>query len=237
MLISIILPTYNERENIRRLIPKIEQELKHHRLRAEILVVDDTSPDGTAAVARKLNKRYGNIRALVRPKKEGIGAALRDGYHAAKGDVLVSIDVDSMEPSVIPRLVKKLEEGYDLVNGSRGILGKSYQKNSLKSYMKETLSLCGNFVLRTLFQTKLTHLSMNCRAVRKRAWRAIQTKEKGNLFLIEMIVQLKKKNYRITQIPIKFVDRKYGETKMQLGRQSFRFFLVIGRLAWQYWFR
>ena len=86
--VSIIIPTYKEVDNIKILIPKIESTFKD--IKHEIIVVDDSSPDGTIEAAKQLNKKYKNIRVIVRKKLEGIGAALRDGYDAAKYDLILS---------------------------------------------------------------------------------------------------------------------------------------------------
>ena len=90
--LSIVLPAYNEKKNISILIPQLENIMKKKGLKSEILVVDDTSPDGTALAAEELNKKYGNIKVIIRPKKEGIGAALREGYNTAKGKGIIDYD-------------------------------------------------------------------------------------------------------------------------------------------------
>ncbi|MGR3302420.1 MAG: glycosyltransferase [Candidatus Scalindua sp.] len=110
--LSIIIPTYNERENIKILIPEIEKTFGH--VNHEIIVVDDNSPDGTAKASEELNKRYGNIRVIVRKKKEGIGAAIREGYNSARNSIILSSDSDlSFTLSDTYRLYEKIQEGYD----------------------------------------------------------------------------------------------------------------------------
>jgi len=236
MLLSIVLPTYNERENIQRLIPAIERMLKQQKLKAEIIVVDDSSPDGTAAASRQIGKRYGNVRIIVRPKKEGIGAALHQAYDAAKGDIILSMDVDSLGPETIPKLVNKLNEGYDYVNGDRGTFGSWCKNRGMEGFTKECLSIAGNGLLRILFGAPLSQFTMNCRAFTRSSWRSITIKEKGNIFLIEMIVAMKKQGVRIAQVPVQFTDRKHGLSKMRLGIESIRFIRVLGRLVWEYRF-
>lgn len=235
MLLSIILPTYNERANIQLIVPELDRVLRREHISAEIIVVDDSSPDGTAAVVRGLAKKYRNVRLILRPKKEGIGAALRQAYNAAKGKYIASLDVDSLSADVIPRMLRKIEEGYDYVNGDRGTFGEWCKGRGFEGKSKEILSIAGNALLRVLFRARLSQFTMNCRIFRRTAWRSIKTKEKGNIFLIEMIVAMRKKGYRITQVPVKFRNRKYGESKMRLGGESIRFFQVLGRLVWNYW--
>ncbi len=112
--LSIVLPTYNEKDNINILIPRIEETFNH--INHEIIVIDDSSPDGTARVSEELNKKYGNIKVIVREKKEGIGAAIREGYNNANNSIILSSDSDlSFLPSDMHRLYEKVQEGYDFV--------------------------------------------------------------------------------------------------------------------------
>ncbi|HLC66817.1 MAG TPA: hypothetical protein VJK52_04210, partial [Candidatus Nanoarchaeia archaeon] len=110
-----------------------------------------------------------------------------------------------------------------------------YRGRGLEGWFKELLSIIGNGILRVIFRTPLSQFTMNCRMFHRAAWRSIATKEKGNMFLIEMIVAFRKAGYRITQIPVRFHARKYGQSKMRLGRESIRFLFVLGKLTWQYW--
>ncbi|MCX6813612.1 MAG: glycosyltransferase, partial [Candidatus Azambacteria bacterium] len=112
--LSIILPTYNEAENLKILIPQIEGEFKDGSL--EIIVVDDNSPDGTKELLETLNNNFKNIKLISRPKLMGIGSAIRDGYNLAQGEYILSSDADlSFKVDDMRRLYEKLNEGYDLV--------------------------------------------------------------------------------------------------------------------------
>src|SRR3989344_3391982 len=93
MRISIIIPTYNEAENIPIIIGDIEKTI-FKKYVGEIIIVDDSSPDGTGDIAKRLNKKYKNIIVINKEKREGIGAALRVGYNNANGDILISTDAD-----------------------------------------------------------------------------------------------------------------------------------------------
>ncbi len=116
--LPIVLPTYNEKDNIKILIPRIEETFKH--INHEIIVVDDNSPDGTARVPEELNEKYGNIRVIAREGKEGIGVAIREGYNNAHNSIILSSDSDlSFLSSDMYRLYEKVQEGYDFVWGSK----------------------------------------------------------------------------------------------------------------------
>lgn len=234
MDLSIVLPTYNERENIQRLIPKLEKIIARERWNAEVIVVDDTSPDKTYVIARALAKQYRNIRTIVRPKKQGMGAALRQGYDTARGEIIASIDVDSLDPEDIVRMVRKLGEGYDLVVGSRRAAGGKYEQRYIKTIIKHMLSNMANALIRVLFGTTLNDYSLNCRAMRRKAWNAIRTTENGNAFLIEMIIKMHFAGFKITQIPVVFHDRVYGQSKIRFLREGIRFLSKTFALAKEY---
>ena len=152
MDLSIILPTYNEKKNISIIVPQLEAMCKKHKISCEILVVDDSSPDGTAEEAKRQNKKYKNVRAIVRPEKQGIGAALHRGYDFAKGDLILSMDSDlSLDNEDIQKLINLMEEkGYDLVVGSRHLQGGGYEKRYLKTIVKSVMSTGGNLFIRDL---------------------------------------------------------------------------------------
>ena len=121
MKISVIVPTYNEAENIKKLIPMIDSVLKDYDY--EIIVVDDNSPDGTAEVAKKLAEQY-PVKVLIREKKKGLASAILYGFMNANGDVLGVIDADLQHPpELLGEMAKKIEDGYDIVIASRYVKG------------------------------------------------------------------------------------------------------------------
>src|SRR3989338_1924093 len=123
MELSIVLPTYNERKNIELLIPEIEKTLKRRKVSAEIIVVDDSSPDGTAEAARSLNRKYGNIVVEVRKGSRGIASAWFRGYGIARGKYIATMDADLCHsPEDLMKMCEKLPE-YDFVIGSRHMSG------------------------------------------------------------------------------------------------------------------
>jgi dolichol-phosphate mannosyltransferase len=228
MKVSVVLPTYNEKDNIKVLIPQLEQLFKKSKIDAQIVVVDDSSPDGTYKVARNLNKKYKNIKVLVREKKEGIGAALRYAYDRSDGEILISMDADlCLDIEEIPNFIKKIENGYDLVVGSRFLKSGSYEKKKMKTRMKNLFSTAGNRLIVFLLGLGVHDFSLDFRAIRKSVWKSIETKEKRNAFLLEMIVKAKSMGYRVGEIPVAFKDRKYGESKMKLSSEIINFLKTL----------
>ncbi len=233
--ISIILPTYNERENVKILIPEIEklfQQRGDYSLK-EIIIIDDFSQDGTAEICTLLNKVYGNIK-VIQKKKQGIGAALRVGYDNAKGDILVSMDSDlSFSAEDIPRLLDKIKEGYDLVVGCRhkGQYA-GYEQKRVSTKIKGFISKEGNKVISLLLGLPIHDFSANFRAIRKERWYGLSTVERTNILLLEMIVKALKKKYKIAEVPVLFKERRFGKSKLNLTIESMRF---IYKLIFYYW--
>lgn len=226
--LSIILPTYNEAKNLAVLIPQIEKVIKANRWDAEIVVVDDSSPDKTANMAQELNKRFRNIRVLTRARKEGLGAALRDGYNFSRGEILLSMDADlSIDPKYIKGLVSKMNEGYDMVIGSRHSRGSGYENPNIRVTIKKSVSILGNTFTKSLLRIPVDDYSMNFRAIRRSMWKKIKTTEKRNPFLLEMVVETSRKGGRITNIPFSFKDRKYGESKMHIWNEAIPFLVRV----------
>jgi len=226
--LSIVLPTYNERENIRLMIPAIEKLLQENSINGEIIIVDDSSPDGTAQLARQLNKKFKNIRVIGNRKKEGIGSALRVGYSCAKGKYILSSDSDmSFKVRDMLRLIHKLEEGFDLVVGSRHLSKDDYKKPNWKVQLKGLISYGGNKIIPLLTGIHIHDFSANFRIIRRDVWRSLRTFETTNAILLETIMKTAYKGYRIAEIPVVFKDRLYGESKLNLFIEIPKFLLKL----------
>jgi len=231
MGVSIILPTYNEKENLRILIPKIEGVFKS--INHEVLIVDDNSPDGTADYINSLKNK--NIRIILRSKKEGIGAALREGYFAAGHNVLLSSDSDlSFEVRDMLRLINKIEEGYDLVIGTRHKKKNYYEVKKLSTAIKYSVSKFGNMIITLITGVDITDFSANFRAIRKDVFDKLILEEKTNTILLEMILKAKYKGFRVGEIPVVFKERKYGESKLNLFKESPKFLLRLLKFTFLY---
>ncbi len=230
--LSLILPTYNEARNLPILVRRLEAVFNKNKIRAEIIVVDDSSPDGTGGIADSLNRKYGNIKLITRKTREGLGIALRSGYNAALGDIILSMDSDlSIEPEDILKLLRKINEGYDLVVGSRHSTGSSYENPNLRTTIKKIVSMSGNAFTRSLIGIPVNDYSMNFRAIRRSTWKKIRTSEKRNAFLLEMIMEVQGLGGRIAEVPFSFTERKYGKSKMKLFKEVIPFLARVLRYA------
>lgn len=232
-MISVVLPTYNEKGNIVKLIAKIESVLKLEKIKFEIVVIDDNSPDGTADVVRKLNKNYGNIRVFVREKKLGIGSAHRYGYGKVNGDIIIAMDTDlSHDPEQMIAMIRKVNEGYDIVVGSRHIKGSYYERETPETRKKFVASRLGNIITTVVSQVPIHDFTNGYRAIRSSIVRRVNTESTGNSFLMEFIVKAHRKGFKVTEIPVTFMDRKFGKSKLKLGEESIKYFKDLLKYSW-----
>jgi glycosyltransferase involved in cell wall biosynthesis len=228
--VSLVLPTYNERDNVEQLLPVVLDVLaaRPH----EVIVVDDGSPDGTADAVRDFIAQGLPVRLVSRPRREGIGAALRAGYAACRGRVIASMDADqSFDPHDLPRLLARLDAGADLVVGTRHALGGSYDAPTLKTRTKRLLSGAGNRLLRSVTGIPLTDYSGNFRVFRREVWDAIETAESTNALLFEVILEAYVKGFVVAEIPVAFRERRFGVSKLHISREAPRFLRRFWRLV------
>lgn len=233
--VSVVLPTYNERDNVTVLIPEIEEAFAGIPL--EIVVADDSSPDGTGDAVQALNARFGNVRLVTRPRKEGLGAAIHHGLDEATHDVLITSDADkSFQATDMLRLYRKIEEGYDLVVGSRHSQGSRYDATSLDIKMKYAVSRMGNRGLGMITGLAIHDFSANFRAIRRRVWCLLAVNETTNSILVEMILKAAYGGARVIEIPVSFGERLHGESKLSLTREAPRFMVKLCKYVAMYRF-
>jgi dolichol-phosphate mannosyltransferase len=213
--VLVIVPTYNERENIARMIDTV---LAQDR-RIEILVVDDGSPDGTAEIVESMMSRHpGRVHVHKRPGKMGLGTAYLAGFQIAierKYDLIMEMDADfSHDPSHLPQFLKAIE-GADIVLGSRYRDGKVTIVNWPISRL--LLSYYANVYARTVTGLPVWDATGGFKCFRRKVLEAIDltaVKSNGYAFQIEMSFRAWKKGFKIAEIPIVFVDRTEGASKM-----------------------
>lgn len=231
---AIIIPTYNERENLQALAPQILAVLTASRIDGSILVVDDSSPDGTGDLAKELSARHGRIIVLTRAAKLGIGSAYKAGFRTALSlgfEGLIEMDADgSHNPRFLPAFVEKLEAGYEVVIGSRYIPGGTTPDWPLQ---RRLLSKTAGMVTRVLFGLQTHDPTSGFRAYRASTLRRIDLSKvasDGYAFQVEMVALCEKRRFRVCEIPIEFVDRWVGKSKLS-GKEYFRFMQAVLRLA------
>ncbi|MGO8870246.1 MAG: polyprenol monophosphomannose synthase [Acidimicrobiales bacterium] len=228
MNVLVVLPTYQESENIDRVLRRIRVALPD----ATVLVVDDGSPDGTADIAELLGKELGSIEIMRRHEKSGLGSAYRDGFRwgLERGfDACVEMDADlSHEPEALPRLVAPLSDGAELVIGSRYVAGGSIPN---WAWHRRLLSRGGNVYASALLGLGVADSTAGFRAYAATVLERIdldRVKAEGYGFQIEMTYEAKRAGARIVEVPIRFVDRVDGESKMSM-------FIVVEALGLVTW--
>lgn len=217
MSTTVVLPTYNERPNIVALLESLRQVIPE----AAIMVIDDNSPDGTGTAAEECAARLGNIEVHHRAGKEGLGSAYRYGFErvlSATQDpdsIVITMDSDfSHDPSVVPQLAAAIRSGADAAVGSRYVAGGGTVDWPLH---RRLLSRFGNLYTGAILGVGVRDCTSGFRAYRVAALRSIRpetTGADGYAFLTELVVRLKRQGSRIVEIPITFVDRRYGTSKM-----------------------
>ena len=227
-----IIPTYNERENIERLIT----EILALPLDTKILVVDDNSPDGTGEVVDQMMKKYRRIEVIHRKGKAGRGSACLEGFKKAlkkEVDYIVVMDADfSNDPKKLPKLVEMVEK-YDVVIGSRYLRGSRIVNWGIK---RTLLSRLANFYVRRVLRIPISDYTDGYRCYKKKAlaqldFNLIHTT--GYIVLSETAYQLYKKGCSFGEVPIVFINRRRGESKLTF-REIWSAFIAVLGIRWHY---
>lgn len=229
---TIILPTYNEAENLPRLVKAIF-DLQIPDL--NILVIDDNSPDGTGVIADKLAKKY-PLTVIHRRGKQGLGSAYLAGFARAivlGADVVFEMDADfSHHPADIPRLLAEIDQGYDFVIGSRRVKG-----GNIKgwTWWRNIQSILAMGFARFILGLKTKDITAGYRCIRTQILKDINfksIKSNGYAFQEELVYYCEKQGFKIKEIPVTFIDRKVGRSKLSLG-DIIEFFITIFRLRFK----
>jgi len=212
---TVCLPTYNERENLESMVRALARELRDGD---RVLVIDDASPDGTGVIADGLAGELPFVSVLHRERKEGLGPAYLAGFARALADgaeLVLEMDCDfSHDPKDVPRLIAAAEEGADLVLGSRYVAGGSIPNWGL---VRRAISLGGNVYAQVILQCRLRDLTGGFKCFRRRVLETVDLAaidSKGYAFQIETTYRVVRAGFDVVEVPIAFVDREHGHSKM-----------------------
>jgi dolichol-phosphate mannosyltransferase len=214
--VSVVLPTFNESDSLPLILPRICDTLRSAAIEAEVIIVDDNSPDGTATVAEALAASY-PVRVLKRVSERGLATAVMAGFQISRAPVLVVMDADGSHPvEALPGMVRMVE-GYraDIVVGSRHVPGGGSRDWPWFSRLKSRLA---GSVARGL--SGMTDPTTGFMAVRRDLVEKLELDPVGWKIVLEVVV--KARGARLAEVPIVFGDRELGESKQSL------------RVAWQY---
>ncbi|KAG0295619.1 dolichol-P-mannose synthesis [Linnemannia gamsii] len=232
---SVLLPTYNERDNLPIIIWLLTKTFHENNIDYEIIVIDDNSPDKTLEVAQELQKIYGENRIVLRPRagKLGLGTAYVHGIQHATGDFIFILDADmSHHPKFIPEMIRlQQSKNLDIVTGTRyagngGVYGWDLKRkvirqgnNDINSNFELNIldaARGANFLASVLLRPGVSDLTGSFRLYKKEVLTQLINSciSKGYVFQMEMMVRARQFNHTIGEVPITFVDRVFGDSKM-----------------------
>jgi dolichol-phosphate mannosyltransferase len=218
--VVVCLPTYNERENIEPMVRALDDVFRRHDLDARVLVIDDSSPDGTGEIADRLANEFSFLSVLHRPKKEGLGPAYLAGFVwalATDADRIVEMDCDfSHDPEDLPRLLAASADA-DLVLGSRYVEGGGTRNWGLG---RRLVSRFGSLYARIILGVGIKDLTGGFKCFRRTVIEEIgleQITTRGYAFQIETTYRALKAGCRVVEVPIVFAEREAGSSKMSRG--------------------
>ncbi len=220
MRVVVCLPTYNERDNLEPMVRALDDVFRRHELDARVLVIDDSSPDGTGELADRLTGEFRFLSVLHRPKKEGLGPAYLAGFVwalATDADRMVEMDCDfSHDPEDLPRLIAATENA-DLALGSRYVQGGGTRNWGLG---RQAVSRFGSLYARILLGVGIRDLTGGFKCFRRSVLEGIgleRISTKGYAFQIETTYRALKAGSRVVEVPIVFSERETGTSKMSRG--------------------
>lgn len=212
MLISIVIPVFNEKENIQPLVAEIGKtafSLRKKGMQTELILVDDGSTDGTFKEIQRLKVQSPNIRAIRFRRNFGQTAAFDAGFAQAKGEVVITMDGDLQnDPADIPLLLDKLNEGYDVVSGWR------FERKDA-AFSKKLPSLFSNYLARSLTGLKLHDFGCSLKAYRREALKDLRLFGEMHRFVPAILFT---KGFRIAEVKVRHRPRKFGKTKYNFTR-------------------
>ncbi len=226
----ICLPTYNEAENLERMVRALGEERAEHDLDLTVLVVDDGSPDGTGDIADRLAEELDWVRVLHRTSEDGLGRAYLAGFQVALdggADYVMEMDCDfSHDPKDVHRLVAAARDA-DLVIGSRNVPGGGVRG---WPWYRNVISKGGSFYARTILRLRIRDMTAGFKLFRRQVLETLDLsgiEASGYMFQIELKYRTVKAGFAVHEVPVIFIDREFGESKMSSS--------IVLEAIWRVW--
>jgi dolichol-phosphate mannosyltransferase len=215
MQATVLVPTYNERDNVEPMLRALAGVLREGD---RVLVIDDASPDGTGEIADRMAEELPFVDVLHRERKEGLGPAYIAGFRVALregAELILEMDCDfSHDPADVPRLIAAAEEGADLVLGSRYVRGGKVENWGI---VRRTISRGGSLYAELFLRMSVADPTSGFKCFRRRVLETLDLdaiSAKGYAFQIQTTYSAKRAGFRVLELPITFVDRTTGSSKM-----------------------
>jgi len=232
--VCVTVPTYNERENISRLIPTLLRVFQDNKIDGWVLVVDDSSPDGTGDVVEALSAEYHNLKVVHRKVKLGLGSAYKDAFRQALMDdetgLVVEMDADlSHDPTYLPAILQAAQRSGGVGLGSRYVKGGCIVGWPVR---RKIVSWGANFLTRVILGLPVKDATSGYRAFTRDALTKLRYAEAGTkayAFQVEILYRCVQQNLSIEEVPITFRERQLGKSKLS-GGDIFDFLKTVLRL-------
>jgi dolichol-phosphate mannosyltransferase len=215
--VSIIYPTFNEKDSAERNLKQIYKNFSKIQLQPEVVIVDD-SKDGSEILFEKLKNKYKNMTFIHRTNEKGVGSAIRLGIEKSKGEyVIVSMFDSPQEIMYFPEIIKKLDAGYDLVHTSRFIGGAKMVGYPFKKLVANRL--CNNLASILFLRPDLKDFTSLFKGFRRDKILALDLKSNEFSLALEMTTKAIRKKYKIIETPVDWIERDIGQSKLILKKQ------------------
>lgn len=216
-MLSIVVPVYNEEQTLPILVERLVQTLNEKGIKAEIIIVDDGSTDQTSGIADEICKKYEHVIVCHHKRRMEKTAALHTGFEIASGDILVMLDADlQYAPEDLPKLLEKMKQGYDAVNG--------WRKHRSDSIIKKIPSSIYNFVSRASFGMNIHDFNSGFKLFRREVIEDLNLRIGQHRYLLNLAHH---RGYRVGEVEIQHFPRKHGKTKFGASRMFWGFFDLI----------
>jgi dolichol-phosphate mannosyltransferase len=222
--LSVVTPTFNEKENIEILVPKIINVFEEYKLDGEMIIVDDRSTDGTIETLKHLAEKYPNVIPIFRHSPPSIARSWFDGFNLASKEVIVCIDADLChDPAYFPQMLEKIGE-FDIVIGSRYVNNRVGMMED-KHFLPIAFSILGQFLTRFVTGFKEYDISHSFRMFKKEVFLAVK----------DQLNHAKRRGFKVVELPILYGKRIHGTTKLNVWTEGIRYLKFIFRLILLRW--
>lgn len=209
MKISIVLPSYNERDNVIPLVASLERNLTPYD--REIIIVDDDSPDGTWKVVEEISKTNPHVRLIHRTGERGLTSAFNRGVKESSGDIIAWLDCDmTLPPEKLPLMLKEVEQGYDVVTCSRYVPGGGDKRGEFTAVIGSRII---NFLAKILLTFAVKDYTTGYVMAKRKVLEQIKFRGDYGEYCIDFLYRVYRYGYRIKEIPFVLTSRKFGESK------------------------